>query len=290
MRKEMRAGAKAEKKPAAPQSAAPKGGPARNTPAPGEGALGQLLAQNNALLEQNMLLLNALLGAAQPQAGEKSVPADPEAGTEAEPEAMPAELPGFIPGVDMRRSLETYGGSVEIYHSILKTYRTDIREKEQALQELFDKRDTENFTIQVHALKSASRGVGAFDLGEDAYQLELAGKAGDWKTIEGLFPSFREALHRMVENTGAYVDKYLAEPEKAEGDFRERPDPALIRELRESCGQMDYLHAEKILAQLRESRYPDPLSRKLDELAACCSAYDYDQLDILVQELGEYES
>ena len=250
------------------------------------GALGQLLAQNNALLEQNMLLLRALLGEA-PAETENPAQAAAEAIREPEraSEAAPAELPDFIPGVDMHRILETYGGSVEIYHNILKTYYDDIREKEETLPVLFDRQDTENFTIQVHALKSASRGVGAFDLGEASYRLELAGKAGDWNTIKTLFPEFREALHRMVENVGRYAQKYLLPQEDSGGEFQEHPDPALIDRLREACAQMDYLRAEEILKSLRKYSYPEPFSRRLDELCACCAAFDYDRLDSLVTDL-----
>ena len=270
-------------------AAAPAG--KQESPAPlslpgAPGGLEQLLARNNALLEQNNRLLRVLLG--------DKAPEEPAARTDApatspEPEAPSAELPDFIPGVDMRRSLETYGGSVELYHNILRTYASDLREKDDLLPELFERRDTEGFTIQVHALKSASRSVGAFELGEAAYRLELAGKDGDWKTIEALFPSFREALHRMTEQVGAYARKYLGSPEAPEGRFLERPDSALVRRLRESCGEMDYLQAEEILKQIRADRYPEALSRKLEALSECCEAYDYDRLDELVKELGEYE-
>ena len=185
----------------------------------------------------------------------------------------------------MHRSLETYGGSVEIYHNILKTYYSDIREKEETLASLFDKRDTENFTIQVHALKSASRSVGAYDLGEEAYALEMAGKAGDWNTIEAGFPALQEALHRMTEDVGKYVNQYLTPKPDHDGEYCADFDAALVEELKSACEQMDYLHAEEILDKLREKQYPDELSQKLDEMAACCGSFDYPGLETLVNAL-----
>ncbi|MCR5088328.1 MAG: response regulator [Oscillospiraceae bacterium] len=268
-----------------------------------DGSFARLLEQNNALLEQNMLLLNALLGkpsekvsapvntaAAEPSAASVTAPGQLSADSPEEAESSPAtELPDFIHGVDMHRSLETYGGSVEIYHNILKTYCSDIREKEETLPAFFERRDTENFTIQVHALKSASRSVGAFDLGEDAYQLELAGKAGDWKTIETLFPPFRQALHQMVVNVGSYAERYLKDEKETGGSFSETLDAALTAELREACRKMEYLHAEEILKQLRQKRYPEDLGRRLDEMYACCESFDYDRLETMVKELGVEE-
>ncbi len=249
---------------------------------PGD-AWSQLLAQNNALLEQNTLLLRALLGEA-PQAP-NPVPAAEEApAPEEEPEPALTELPDFIHGVDMNRSLQTYGGSVEIYHNILRTYYFDLLEKEEQLPALYQKRDTENFTIQVHALKSASRSVGAYDLGEEAYQLELAGKAGDWAEIDRLFPPMLEDLRQMTRKVGVYAQKYLLKQEKGRA-FSEHFDETLVAQLTGACEQMDYLGAEEILTQLREKEYPEALDRKLEELLACCAAFDYDRLDSLVTDL-----
>ncbi len=259
--------------------------------------LAQLLSQNNALLEQNMLLLKTLLGEstgpkAEEQPAEESAPLSEAAAAPAPEEPAPeasapeyTELPDFIHGVDMHRSLETYGGAVEIYHNILKTYYSDICEKEESLAGLFEKRDIENFTIQVHALKSASRSVGAYDLGEDAYTLEMAGKAGDWKTIEERFPALQTALHRMVEDVGRYVKKYLTQESDNSGEFCESLDASLTAELKTACEQMDYLHAEEILNTLREKQYPDELDKRLDEMCSCCGNFDYTRLETLVNAL-----
>ena len=252
------------------------------------GVLGQLLLQNSALLEQNRKLLLAIAGHSAPsadgagQADRARSPRreDPDAGAPAPSEGPPDP----IPGVDMEKSLGTYGGSIEIYHSILRTYYSDLREKAALLPELFEKRDTENFTIQVHALKSASRSVGAFALGDAAYQLELAGKAGDWEAIEGLFPGFREDMDQMAGNIGLYVEKNLPS-QKRRGPFLEKFDPELLAGLRASCEEMDYLRVEDILKKLRENEYPEALDRRLDEMCECCEAFDYDKLETLITEL-----
>ena len=306
VQKEQQAGKKSDqaKKPAA----APLTGSvvSLSTPAGTDGGMmEQLLRQNNTLLEQNMLLLNTLLGGNRPTE-EVTVPASSEQQVEAvplspeEPAALssPAsreeaaaagqeltDLPDFIHGMDMYKSLESYGGSVTIYHNILKTYYSDIREKEELLPSLFEKEDVENFTIQVHALKSASRSVGAYDLGEEAYNLEMAGKAGDWVTIKKHFPALMEALHRMVQDVGNYIKKYLTPREDSTGEFCSGFDTELAGELRTACEEMDYLHAEDILKKLREKRYPEELDKKLEEMCRCCADFDYTRLETLVYAL-----
>ncbi len=278
---------KQDKPPVSAPAARPIAAAGQGAPRQGGAMLEQLLSQNNALLEQNMLLLQTLLGKNSFPTEEETAPEVPASLSEKPEAAAPerTELPDFIPGVDMHRSLETYGGSVEIYHNILKTYYADICEKEETLAGLFEKRDTEIFTIQVHALKSASRSVGAYGLGEDAYTLEMAGKAGDWKTIEERFPALQKALHRMVADVGGYVKKYLMQETEKTRDFCERFDAALTAELKSACEQMDYLHAEDILNTLREKQYPEELDKQLDEMCGCCRSFDYTRLETLVNAL-----
>ena len=266
----------------------------------GGGIMEQLLRQNNALLEQNMLLLKAALGEPQdpwelsppalpemkaPEAAaETAVTGDDSAGGDASGPEL-TELPDFISGMDMHKCLESYGGSVTIYHNILKTYYSDIQEKEGLLSSLFEEKDIENFTIQVHALKSASRSVGAYDLGEEAYALEKAGKAGDWAAIEERFPALKKSLHQMVQGVGEYVKKYLAPQTDSTGERCDGYDAELVEELGAACEQMDYLHAEEILKKLREKRYPEELDKKLDEMCRSCADYDYSQLETLVNSI-----
>jgi HPt (histidine-containing phosphotransfer) domain-containing protein len=190
-----------------------------------------------------------------------------------------------IPGVDVKKCVETYGGSLDIYHNILQTYFSDMKEKETVLPALVEQRDTENFTIQVHAVKSASRGAGAFDLGEEAWELEQAGKAGDWDRILDRFSLFQEHLHEIVQNVGTYIREHLGKKTGEAAEQEECFDPALVERLKAAVEEMDYLEAESALKQLREKTYPDALEEKLEQLLECCRMFDYEQLDALVMKI-----
>jgi len=148
--------------------------------------MGQLLIQNNTLLSQNMLLLQKIFGEAEGEADTEPVPSNMPVAAEEnwdEEVFVPVEessesLYEAIPEVNMEGAVELYGGSVPMYHSILKTYYGDIAQRAPELEKLYEARDVKNFTIYVHAIKSASREVGADALGEMAFQLEKDGKAG----------------------------------------------------------------------------------------------------------------
>ena len=86
-------------------------------------------------------------------------------------------------------------GSAKLFWSVLKDYYHTIPKKYELIKQYFEEKDWHNYTIEVHALKSASKQIGANKLSEDAAELEAAGHALD------------EAL--ILEKTPALLDLYL---------------------------------------------------------------------------------
>ena len=272
--------------------------------------LSQLLVQNNTLLSQNMLLLQQLFGA-QPEikpgtqqtmdeqlaenAQETSEIKEENNGWETEDqESEETEekdsgadtLGDVIPKVNMAKALEMYNGSAEIYHGILKTYYFDIAEREAALEKIFEEKDIEKFTIFVHAIKSASKSVGADVLGELAYQLEQDGQKEDWASIEENFETFMKELHQMVFNVGAYVKQYvLSEEEKQEKQHAEAFAPDIVEAIKNACEDMDYLLVEEYLQKLAQYEYPEAKAVMLETMMRYCSEFEYEELEALIKGL-----
>lgn len=70
-------------------------------------------------------------------------------------------------------------GSEALFWSILKVYYRTIEKKAKTIKELEEAENWKDYTIEVHALKSSSRQIGATSLSEKAAALEKAGNAQD---------------------------------------------------------------------------------------------------------------
>ena len=88
------------------------------------------------------------------------------------------KAPLKIEGLDVEAALELLG-SEKLYWSVLKDYYHLIDKKVQLIDDLEKAEDWRGYTIEVHALKSASRQIGATTLSDMAAALEQAGNAGD---------------------------------------------------------------------------------------------------------------
>ena len=87
-------------------------------------------------------------------------------------------------GVDVNKGIMSTGGSIENYLETLEVFYEDGLNKIRELTESLDAGNINFYTIQIHALKSASASIGAIELSNAAKDLEMAGKQKDIKYIE----------------------------------------------------------------------------------------------------------
>ena len=75
-------------------------------------------------------------------------------------------------------------GSEDAYITILQMFIRTADVKKKRIRELYEKKDLKNYIIELHALKSSARLIGATDFSELARELEIAGKENNLTVIE----------------------------------------------------------------------------------------------------------
>ena len=106
----------------------------------------------------------------------------------------------LVNGLNIQRGIQMTGGTEDGYRSVLSAYCKDARERILLLQNAPDKDTLQAFTINVHALKSASAAVGAEEISAEAAKLEAAGNKGDMAFI-------RENLYMFVERISGLLNE-----------------------------------------------------------------------------------
>ena len=145
-----------------------------------------------------------------------------------------------------------------------------------------------NYTIQVHALKSSARLIGATDLSEKAYKLEMAGKENDMNYItantEEILFIYKYLYDRMNSFYSAVDEK--AKEETVAEDNREPISESDLEDafsaLKELSQQMDYDGAKSVLDMLSEYKLPDESVSKVDELNKALKNYDWDAMEAVL--------
>ncbi|MBR6228302.1 MAG: DegV family EDD domain-containing protein, partial [Eubacterium sp.] len=119
------------------------------------------------------------------------------------------ELEGIDPDIAIKNS-----GSEESFRMVLKIFYDSITPKSEELWSFFNEQDWENYTIKIHALKGSAKLIGAMELADGAFELEMAGKEGRTDYITENHAGFME----RYEAYDGYLKSVFAEPDTAEED------------------------------------------------------------------------
>ncbi len=180
------------------------------------------------------------------------------------------KLPSWVyelPEVDESEGVKNCG-SAEGYLSVLTVFCQTIPNKAEEILRLYEKKDIENYTIKVHALKSSARIIGATKLSKLAESLEDAGKKNDIAYIDEKTPVLLEMYHGL-EVTFEEPDEGLP-----------RMEPASLKEAYQTISEiaqaMEYGLLEELLKELR-SYSLEPCDReRINKIESMMNELDWD--------------
>ncbi|WP_287389333.1 Hpt domain-containing protein [Lachnospira sp.] len=195
---------------------------------------------------------------------------------------VPQELIGLsgVEGISISDGLR-YCGSVREFDKYLKSFYLDIDEKVSELEKSFKEGDISFFTVKVHALKTASRIIGATEMCELAYSLEMAGKSNNLSIIDENLGHLLELYRSYKERLHPYMQEKKKRLENKKPISEEELDEAFDA-LKEVVPTLDVDGVEMILEEL--SLYHLPLDKQevVDKVESMLRKCDWDGLEELL--------
>ncbi len=110
---------------------------------------------------------------------------------------------GPIPGIDLSVGLTYCADDQEFYREMLEEYVADSTADE--LDAYREKEDWKNYLTKVHALKSASRTIGASALADEAFALETAAREGDHEFIKANHEQLMRDYRKLLSGIRDYI-------------------------------------------------------------------------------------
>ncbi|WP_026527534.1 ATP-binding protein [Butyrivibrio sp. VCD2006] len=184
------------------------------------------------------------------------------------------ELLSKLQGIDLAMA-EKNCGSTELLKEVVKEFLISIDPKADSIEKFAKEKDYRNYTVNVHALKSSARLIGAMELSEMAAHLEDSGNAEDENEIMEKTPQLLELFRSYNEKLAAINpesnDEELPEisPDEIEGAFSD------MKELLEA---FDFDTADGIMSMLSGYKIPGEYKEKYDKVRQLMAAVDRDEL------------
>lgn len=195
-----------------------------------------------------------------------------------------AENIPIIEGIDVQAGI-SLSGSIQLYQQILADYYAVIEKKANSIETYVRENNLEAYTIEVHALKSASKLIGALELSQMAARLESCGHAKDWEPIrqetDELLRSYR-ALIPLLAVYGKIDDN--TEEEIYTGE-------ALIEKLAalyDAVDDFDIDLAQEIAEDLKHAKLEEQQAMLRNKLCEAVDNVAYDEAAEIAEEWKLY--
>ena len=171
-------------------------------------------------------------------------------------------------------------GSEELYWEVLKDYYEVIDKKSDLIRELEEGEDWKTYTIEVHALKSASRQIGAGELADLAAEMEAAGSRGDAERIHRDTEEMLSLYRQMKGILSPYVR--TDEETVSKGAAGREALLALFESMKEALEELDIDRMEEVAEELSQYEYEVEQSELLGQLCSAVEDLDVDRCEDVI--------
>ena len=156
-----------------------------------------------------------------------------------------------IPGVDAETGSALYGGNMQIYISVLRSFVNNALTVIEKLRNVTEE-TLPDYVINVHGLKGICAGIAAEKVRGEAYNLEMMGRANDLAGILAGNEALIKDAEDLTAGIKAWFDKQNIENQKP---LLPCPDRNLLARLRECCDAFDMGGVDNAMDELESANY-----------------------------------
>lgn len=182
-----------------------------------------------------------------------------------------------IPGLATKEALALLG-SEDLFWLILEEYYNVYEKKRKAVIDFKNAEDWHSYTIEVHAIKSASRQIGAMQCGELAAALEKAGNEKDVAFINADTDIFLEEYERVHHLLDPYFMKDTSSMKVADSVVMRD----CLNKVQAALDDFDTLAIDDCVAELSDFIIPDEFTEVFTQLKEAAEACDIDACNDIV--------
>ncbi len=200
-------------------------------------------------------------------------------------------LQNELPEIDVLLGLKNCGGEVSDYLEVLKINYKYGEKNVEELKSLLDKKDYQNYTIKVHAMKSTTKGIGAMEVSDMALKQEEAGRAGEYGYIDEHYEEFKDAYKVQLQKIEGVLKHYNMLEEAAPDDKPELEKDEIsniLSNILRYVKNFEFAQVFEILDDVKKYRLPDRYRDIFDKFENMMDDLNVDDIRELIEtELNE---
>lgn len=184
-----------------------------------------------------------------------------------------------IGDLDTKSAIKLLGNET-LFWNVLKDYYKVIAKKAALIEELMEKEDWTGYTIEVHALKSSSKQIGAMSLSEKAALME---KAGNEKDVELIRSHTDEMLAQYRGYLTVFQPFFVEEKESADkSDISSDALCNLFADMRDALEELDIDGMESVIHLMDNFQYEGEQAELFERLKCSVDEIDVDTCEEII--------
>jgi PAS domain S-box-containing protein len=192
-----------------------------------------------------------------------------------------------IEGLDVDKGIFLSGGTVESFFETLSIFHSDGLEKFIELKTCLETGNFDLFTINIHALKSASANIGAATLSEAARVLEIAGDRKDFTYIKSNTDEFLADLDLLLGRISTALASFIESKRGKEKPYNSFLLKQELGKLKEALLNLNAGTINRSIDSLQEIAKTDDVGITINTIADKILVGEYDEAGIMVNCLLE---
>ena len=173
-------------------------------------------------------------------------------------------------------------GNEKLFWAVLKEYYRIIDKKYNLIKEYEQKEQWKEYTIEVHALKSSSRQIGALELAAVAERMESAGNAKDAALIHETTPAMLESYYSYKNILAPYFEE---QSERQDGKQANKDElQGFFTQMKEAIDNLDMDAMEEVVKDMRRYSYIGDQKKLFDDLKNAVEDIDTEKCEQILAE------
>ena len=185
-----------------------------------------------------------------------------------------------IEGLNVKLALSLLG-TEKLFLTVLKQYYCSIEQKARSIEKHYNNEDWKNYTIEVHALKSTSKQIGAEHVSAVAADMEKAGNEGNIDLIRATTASMLEEYRGYKKSLKYLFPDVPDEDEEKEADSDQINE--MLDKLAEAIEDFDSLTMDEVAEELGKFKFNDESTAIFNELKDAISASELDTCSEIIE-------
>lgn len=175
-------------------------------------------------------------------------------------------------------------GSENLFWIVLTEYFNSIEKKIEVIREHKEAENWRNYTVEVHALKSSSRQIGAMHIADFAAEMEKAGNDGNIDLINKRTDDLIEECLQLHES----LKKYFADTSDEKIRTAEFEDiVSMLDQMHEALDNFDTLQIDEVILEMSKFQYFDNNAEIFERLKSAAAISDVEDCLNIVEEWGK---